>query len=307
MISNFITVASQVVTLFLLMGVGFVLAKRAKLKTDGVAQMSYITLYIVTPCVIIDSFQVEKTGDLVQKLALFFVFYLIATFINMLIAKFCFRGEPAHRGSPMRFGMVYGNNGFMGLPLLQSVFGAGAVIYGVVSVVVFHGAMWTHGIKVMGGRITLRQALINPATVGMAVGVTLFFTGWRFPDMVGSAVHHIANLNTPLAMIVIGAQMAGANLKSCLTNKKLYTASVYRLILSPLIPLVLLIPFRLDPMLYCALVVMCAVPVGGATGMLAQRFGRDTAVAAELVSFSTLLSVLTLPLMTVAAQTISGL
>ncbi|NCB63787.1 MAG: AEC family transporter [Clostridia bacterium] len=299
--------ASQVVTLFLLMGVGFVLAKLAKLQTDGVAQMAYITLYIVTPCVIIDSFQVEKTGGLVHKLVLFFVFYLLSTLVNILIANFCFRGERPDRGCPMRFGMVYGNNGFMGLPLLQSIFGSQAIIYGVVSMVVFNGSLWTHGVKVMGGKITLRQVLVNPATVGVAVGVTLFATGWRFPNMIGAAVHHVANLNTPLAMIVIGAQMAGANLKSCLTNKKLYVATAFRLILSPLIPLVLLIPFRLDPMLYCSLIVMCAVPVAGATGMLAQRFGRDTALAAEMVSFSTLLSVITLPLMTVAAQAISGL
>lgn len=307
MLLNFITVAGQVVTLFLLMGIGFVLVRLKRLSPEGVAQMAYLALYIVTPCVIISSFETENTAGLLGKLGFFFLFYLLAELVIIVLTRFFFRKEPEHSQCPLRFGMVYGNNGFMGLPLIQAILGPEALIYGVVSMVVFNGSLWTHGIKVMGGKITLRQVLLNPATIGVAVGVPLFLTGWRLPDMVDKAVGYVADLNTPLAMIVIGAQMAGADLRTCITNKKLYLASAVRLLVCPLIPLLLLAPLRLDPMLYCSVVIMCAVPVAGATGMLAQRFGRDTAVAAEMVSLSTLLSVITLPLMAVAAQAISGL
>ena len=114
-------------------------------------------------------------------------------------------------------------------------------------------------------------------------------------------------MNTPLAMIVIGAQMAGADLKRSFTSPRLYGVAAFRLLAAPLVPMLCLLPLRLDPMLYCANIILCAVPVAGATGMLAQRFEQDPAVAAQMVTLTTLLSVLTLPLMAVAAQSLSGI
>ena len=125
--------------------------------------------------------------------------------------------------------------------------------------------------------------------------------------MVDSAVGFLADLNTPLAMIVIGAQMAGADLKRSFTSPRLYGVAAFRLLAAPLVPMLCLLPLRLDPMLYCANIILCAVPVAGATGMLAQRFEQDTAVAAQMVTLTTLLSGLTLPLMAVAAQSLSGI
>lgn len=307
MVTSFLVVAGQVVTLFLLVGIGFVLAQLGKLHSDGVSQMSYLVLYIVAPCLMIRSFEVERTDGMLSKLAVFFLAYVGSVGVCMFLSRFCFRDQPPDRRGPMRFGLVYSNNGFMGLPLLLSILGPHAVIYGVVSAVGFNILLWTHGVKTMGGRVTLRQALINPATIGLAVGLPLFLTGWRLPETVDSAVSFVADLNTPLAMIVIGAQMAGADLKVSFTSLKLYGASAFRLLLGPLIPLVGLLPLRLDPMSYCACVIMCAVPTAGATGMFAQRFGKDTAVAAQMVTLSTLLSVITLPLFAVAAQYLAGM
>lgn len=221
MLSNFALVAGQVVTLFLLMGVGFVLAQLGKLYPDGVSQMSTLVLYVVTPCVIIHAFAIERTDGMVRLLLEFAAVYALSTLFCAAVALFCFRGEDPCRRGPMRFAMVYGNNGFMGLPLLLSILGEQAVIYGVVSVVVFNLLLWTHGVRTMGGRVTLRQALVSPATVGLAVGLPLFLTGGRLPSMVDSAVGFLADLNTPLAMIVIGAQMAGADLKRSFTSPRL--------------------------------------------------------------------------------------
>ncbi len=307
MISSLLVVASQVVTLFLLMGIGFVLAQWGKLHTDGVAQMSYLVLYVVTPCLIISSFQVERTDELTVQLLQFFVAYALFFLLNVLVARRCFPHQPPMRQDPMRFALVYGNNGYMGLPLLLSILGPEALIFGVVSTVVFNLYLWSHGVKTMGGSITTRQLLINPATIGFAVGLPLFLLGWRLPSTLNTAVGFVADLNTPLAMIVIGAQMAGADLKVSFTSPKLYAVAAFRLVAAPLLVLVGLLPLGLNPLLYCACVIMSAVPVAGVTGMFAQRFHKDTAVAAQLVTLSTLLSVITLPIFAVAAQRLSGL
>ena len=306
-IGNFFVVASQVVTLFLLMGVGFVLAQLGKLHTDGVSQMSTLVLYVVTPCLMISAFEVDRAPDMVETLGVFFVVYAVSTLLGLAVAQLCFRNEEPDRKAPLRFGMTYGNNGFMGLPLVHAILGQDAMLFGVVSAVSFNFLLWTQGAKTMGGKVGPRAILVNPATIGAVIGGFLFFSGLRLPSMVNNAVSFMADLNTPLAMVVIGAQMAGADLKVSFTSRKLYGAAAVRLLIAPLIPLLLLLPLHLPAMSYCACVILCAVPTAGATGMFAQRFGRDTATAAQLVTLTTLLSVITLPLFAVAAQTISGL
>ena len=313
-IGNFFVVAGQVVTLFLLMGVGFVLARLGMLRPDGISQMSTLALYVVTPCIMIRSFETARTPGMLRGLAVFFTAYAACTLLGILMAQPLFRREAPERRGPLRFGTAYGNNGFMGLPLVISVLGQEAAIYGTVSAVAFNLLLWTHGYKTMGGRLSLRAALLNPATVGTAVGLTLFLTGWwaptpgrwALPGAVNSAVSFLADLNTPLPMVVLGAQMAGSDIRGSLRDRRIYLAGAVRLVAAPLAALLILLPLRLDPMAYCACVILCAVPPAGATGMLAQRLGRDTALSAQLISVLTLCSVVTLPLFAALARSLAG-
>ena len=306
---NLMVVAGQVVTLFLLMGVGFVLSKLGRLSSDTLGQLSFLLLYVVIPCVIIDSLQVEPDEALMRNMLLMFLltagYYVV--FCSPL--PLLFRSSPEDTRAVLRFGTVYANNGFMGIPLLQAVLGPSTAIFAVVATVTFNLAQWTHGVILMSGRkrLSLRQALLNPGTVGLAVGLVLFLTGLRLPSMVGSAVGFLADLNTPLPMVVLGAQMAGTDLRESFADRRLYLAAAVRLVAAPLLALVLLLPFRLDPTAYCACVILCAVPPAGATAMFAQKLRRDTALAAKLVSTLTLMSVVTLPLFAVLARRLSGL
>lgn len=315
MIESFFVVAGQVVTLFLLIGVGYVLARLGLLRSDGASQMSTLALYVVTPCIMIRSFETVRTPEMLGTLGRFFLAYTVCTVLGVLLAQPLFRREPPERGGPLRFGTSYGNNGFMGLPLVMSILGPEAAIFGSVSAVAFNILLWTQGRKTMGGKVGLRSALVNPATVGAALGLLLFFTGWwepapgrwSLPAPILDAVSYLADLNTPLPMVVLGAQMAGTDLRESFADRRLYLAAAVRLVAAPLLALVLLLPFRLDPTAYCACVILCAVPPAGATAMFAQKLRRDTALAAKLVSTLTLMSVVTLPLFAVLARRLSGL
>lgn len=99
-IGNFFVVASQVVTLFLLMGVGFVMAQLGKLHTDGVSQMSTLVLYVVTPCLMINAFEVDRVPGMVETLGVFFVVYAASTLLGMAVAQLCFRDEEPDRKAP---------------------------------------------------------------------------------------------------------------------------------------------------------------------------------------------------------------
>lgn len=308
MLENLFIVAQQVGVLFLLMGVGFVLGKRRVLDAHTVSQMSNLLMFVVTPCVVIDCLQVSFSPHLASALLWGLVFLVGQYAVLILLSQATFRRTPPETRGPLRFAQVYSNNSFMGLPLLQAALGSAGAIFVVPSLVAFQVAMWTHGVLVMGGKISPKKALLNPGVLSSLVGFALFFSQITLPSVVGTAVGFLADMNTPLAMIIIGLQMSWGDLGRTFTDRKLYGVSAIRLLLSPLLTMAILFPFRnFDPNLFCALIILSAAPVAGATSIFAQRYQQDTTAAAQAVTLSTLLSLLTLPVFAVLSKGIVGL
>lgn len=305
MLESLITVAGQVVTLFLMMAVGFALVRFGMLSHPGLSQMSTLLLYVVAPCILIRSFQQEGLPTL-SVLGMGAVALGSYYLIFMPLSALLFRKNVADTGVVLRFGSVYGNSSFMGLPLLAVVLGQEALIFGVISFVVFSIAQWTHGAVAMGGRFSLKKSILNPGVIGFLLGLPLLLFHWKLPAVVNTAVSFLADLNTPLAMVVIGGQMAGANLVATFTQPKLYLAAAIKLIVLPALVLGMLLPLGLSPLLYCTCVVLAATPTAGTTGIFAQKFNRDTATAAQLITLSTLVSIFTLPIFSVLSRFVAN-
>ena len=195
-----------------------------------------------------------------------------------------------------------------GLPLIQSVLGEDAMLVAVLALAVFNVATWTHGVGLIGGRAHLspQKVILNPGVLGFAAGLLLFLTGWRLPGPVDAAVGYLGSLNTPLAMVIIGGQMAQTNFGAAFRDKALYLLSALKLLGIPLLTALVLLPFHLDPVAFTALVILSACPTAGATSLFSQSMGGDTDLAARQITLSTLLCVVTLPLMAVLAQTLAG-
>lgn len=303
MLSNFLVVAAQVGVLFLLMAVGFLLGKREMIDLHTTGQMSTLLLYVIAPCVVVNSLQTPYDPHLLSALLWGCVLLLGQYGGLILVSRFTFGRQPPQTRSVLRFAQVYSNNVFMGLPLLQAALGEDAAVFVIPSLVMFYLFQWTHGVTTMGGKVSLRHALLNPAMIGVFVGFALFVTNTALPPVAGTTVKLLAGVNTPLAMLVIGVQMSRARFRATFTDLRLYAVSAVRLLLSPLLTLLIMLPFRwVDGDLFCALVILSAAPAAGLTSIFAQRFGQDTATAAQTVSLSTLLSLGTLPLFAVLAQ-----
>lgn len=310
MLDNLLLVAGQVFTLFLLMGVGFFFAKRGSITGAGLAQMTHVLLYVVAPCVVIDALaQAERTPALMHSILWSLPALAVSYVVYALLAIPLYPRLTRNTRDALRMGTIYGNTGFMGIPLISGVLGQAAMPYCTVGLGVFNIATWTHGAVLMGGKenASVKKALLNPGVLGCVIGFFLFFTGLAVPAPVMSAVGFLGSLNTPLAMLVIGAQMAGADLPATFRRKDLWLASGLKLLLLPALTMVLLLPFRLQPLTYQTLVILSACPTAGITSIFAQRFDRDPASAAQLVTLSTLLSILTLPVAAVAAAAVCPL
>lgn len=308
MFQEFMVVGGNVLTLFLLMSVGFIFGRKGLLANETLSQMSRILLFVVTPCIMITAFEVERTPEsqaqLLTAVAVMVGLYLLLILLSPLL----FRREGAERRNILRFASIYGNTGFMGLPLIQSVMGNQAMMVAVVALAIFNLVVWTHGVALIGGRsqLSLKKAVLSPGVIGLTVGLLLFFTGWRLPGPVDTAAGYLASLNTPLAMVVIGGQMAQADLPMVFRDKKLYLASAFKLLAAPLLAAAVLFPFRLDWTVYVAMVILTGCPTAGICSLFAQSMGKDTAMAARQVTLSTLLCIFTLPPVAVLAQMLAA-
>lgn len=309
MLGDFLLVTGQVVTLFLMMGAGYFFARRGQFSDLALGQMSHLLLYLVAPSVVIDALlKADCTPELLRSLGTCFLLAAATYLVSILLVQPIFPHTCADTRDTLRFAVVYGNLGFMGLPLIQSVLGAEAVIYCTVLLALFNIMTWSHGVILMGGRahFSVKQAVLNPGVIGCVIGFGLFFSGLALPSPLASAIDYVADLNTPLAMLVIGGQMASSPLGATFRQGRLYLVCGLRLIVLPCLTALILLPLQLDSLVYCTLVILSGCPTAGTTGMFAQQFQRDTASAAQTVTLSTLLCVLTLPVLATAARALAG-
>ena len=312
MTGDFFIVAQQVAILFVLMGFGAAMRKAGFFKENAIDGLVNVLLLVVTPCLIVDVFQRPFDPSMLKGLGVAFAIAVLAHAAVILVARCAVRHADENVRRPLCLAAVFSNAGFMGIPLEQAVLGNEGAFYGIVYVVVFNLFIWSWGhhlmkseeckvksekCKVFHSSLFTLHSVLNPGTVGLALGAPLFFCSVKLPAVIGVPIHHMANLNTPLAMIVIGYGLCGARFGKVLRTGTLYVATAIRLVLCPLLVIAALYPLRasLDRNLMLAMVIAASAPVAAMVSMFATKFRRDVDVSVAAVSGSTLLSVLTMP------------
>lgn len=305
MLNDLMTVGGSVLTLLLLMAVGFFLAKKGMLAKAALSQLSKMLLYIVCPAIMIGSLIAEERNGETVRALLIAGAVLVGTYVlNMILIQACFRKKAPETRGVLRFASIYGNTGFMGIPLIQAVLGESGMLIAVTSLVVFNISIWTHGAVLVGGkeRASLKRAVLNPGTIGFFIAIVIFALGIRLPGPIVNAVGFVGDLNTPLAMIIIGGQMAAVDLKALFKDAKLYVAAVIKLLVMPLVSLAVLLPFGLDPIVLIAVAILAGCPTAGATSLMCETMGKDSSLGARMVTLSTIFSVITLPMVAALAR-----
>lgn len=302
-------VAKQVLVLFLLMGVGAVCRRTRLLTEAAVRGIVNVLVVIVTPALIVDCFRRPYDTSMMKGLFVAFAAAVSVHLLAMALAKLLVRHPQEDGKRVLLLSAVFSNAGFMGIPLEQALLGEKGVFYGSVYVAVFNLFIWSWGLSTMQKSASRRfswRALVNPGTIGLVCGLVVFVGGMRVAEPIRVPISMLADLNTPLAMIVIGFYLAGAKLKTVLASPAAYIASALRLVVLPLMVTGVLFPFRamLDSTLLLAMVVPVAAPVAAMVTMFAAQHGRDVDMSVGMVSGTTLLSAMTMPLVIAFASAV---
>ncbi|WP_312694642.1 AEC family transporter [Caproiciproducens sp.] len=304
MLSSFFTIFEKVIILFIMIFIGYVCGKTGMITKRGAKQITAILLYVVTPCLIVSSLQsiIGQIG--VKDLASAVLWSAFAMGLAILVSMLFFRRSPDYQRKILRFAAAYSNSGFMGLPLVQAVFGSMGVAYASMYNSVFNFLMWTHGYASVSSKRTpsFKQIATNPGIIGLAVAFPLFAFSVKLPEILEFPIDSLASINTPLAMIVVGDYISGINLKELFTDRDLYLLSVLRLVLIPGLTFALMLPFSIDKTIASTVLLLCSAPAATATAMFAVQFGGDAKLASKSVALTTLFSVVTMPFFCALAQ-----
>lgn len=294
--------AKQILMMFLLMAVGIILYKRKMVTDQGSKELGTILLYVVIPSVVIKTFCIEKTAEKVLELTHSFVLAAAAMLIAVVVSMMMY----GKKNGVSCFSGSFSNAAFIGIPLITGTLGAEAVFYISMMIVLVNLLQWTLGVFFLTGdksAMSVKKIITNPIVISVLIGLLIFLSGIKVPDMAITVLNTITGMNTPLAMVVSGIYLAQADVLGMLKRKDNYLVSVCRLVVIPLITVLVLkiIPFG-NVTMKMAILIACASPVGSNVAIFARQYDKDHKMAIEQVCMSTILCLLSLPLVAMLAS-----
>ena len=298
-----VLLAEQITVLFFMGLVGFLAVKAGKFKEEDSRIISNAVVYICSPCVIINAFQITFTSDKLKGLLL--AGGAAALVHIILIGGGKLLSGPLHLNGIEKASVEYSNAGNLIVPLVSSVLGEEWVFYTTAYIIVQTVLIWTHGQSVIrqGQEKDYRKILLNPNIIAIAVGFILFATGIHLPSVVGQCISGFGDMIGPASMLVVGMIIGNVNLGWVFRQKRPYLICFIRLVLFPVITILIFAlsgAERLHPDAeYILMVVLLATsaPVAVMVTQLAQIHGRDARYASVINVMSVIFCIVTMPLM----------
>ena len=293
----------QIVELFIMIFMGFAIVKAGIVKDEESKVLSKIVLYLVIPCVIVNAFQVDYTAQTVKGLMIAFVASVILQIILLIIVAVM--GKVLSLNEVEVASVYYSNSGNLIVPIVTFILGKEWVLYGCVFMSVQLVFLWTHCKKIISRERSYdwKKIVLNINMISIAVGVVLFFTRIRMPEVISNTIGAVGNMIGPASMIVTGMLFAGMNLKQIFANKRVYFVSFLRMLVVPLIALILIKGSRLANLSADApkimLIVFLAVitPSASTVTQMCQVYGNDSQYASAINVVTTSSAIITMPVM----------
>lgn len=291
----------QIAELFIMILLGFILVKSSLLTKHDSKVLSTVALYIVTPCVIINAFQVQYSQDVKNGIILSFLAAIIVHIIY--IAGVRIIGKVYTLNGVEKATIIYTNAGNLIIPLVQALLGKEWVVYTTGYILVTTVFIWTHGRMLICEEkgFNVKDLLKNVNVIASVIGILLFALKIQLPFLITETMDSMSATIAPICMIVAGMLIAGMNVKDCLKNKRLYVITFLKMIVFPLFAIALFKFTNLssmakngDMILLISLLASVA-PTAASVTQIAQIYDADSEYASAYYFITTMLCILTMP------------
>lgn len=288
-------ILNRIAVMLIYMLPGFILYKKHIITNDGAKDMGKLLIYIILPSAIVNSYNMDFSNEKTFMLLLSFLAALFTLFLSVIISRIFFKSKPIEG-----YGAAFSNAGFMGIPLISSVIGEDMVYCAAAFVAILNILQWTYGVFLITGKksaISVKKIFFNPVIISFTFGIVLFFLPVRLPLFISEILGTVSQMNAPIAMVIIGFYMAQISFKELFISRNGYAVSAVRLLIIPLMTTLLaaVMPFG-NFAFKLTIIILAAAPIGSNVAVYAQIYGGNYKAAAGEVVLSTMLSVITMPL-----------
>lgn len=299
------TIFLKILQLFILIAIGYIAAKGKVITQEGRKHLAEVVLTITNPCsVLFAVLDGENTLTRLQVLLLTLIAFAAYAFL-ILLAHFLPKilHEKGPEAGIWRFMLVFSNVGFFGFPVVRAVFvqDSSAVFYAAIFNLVFQLLAYTYGVRQISGDKNEGRLhpklMLKPIIIASLLAYVIYFTGWRAPAFVTSTVGFLANVTSPVCMLIIGCSLAAVPVRRVFTRWKLYPMLIVKQIVIPVAVYFALSGFVTNETILGICVIMMAMPVAALTALFCAKYERNGELAASGVFISTLLSIATIPLL----------
>ncbi len=302
---SFIPVLNQTIILFILIFIGFIIKKKSIITNQMIKDLSGLILNVTLPLMMITAMNYKFSLEMLNNSMLTLIYGIISYAIVIIIAIIfnkLLKPDEAQKGV-YSFLIVFPNTGFMGFPILKAMFGDIGVFYGAIYNLLFNFLTWTLGVKYMTSYNTIENKesttlknFINPGFISVFIGLLVFISPVKLPNIIYSPLKLLGDTTTPLAMLVAGAMLADIKISEVLGNKKLYILAVIRLLVAPISMILIFSIFKVPSIVKGVLVTLTGMPAAVNTAIFATKYNSDSKLASQGVFITTLLNILTAPL-----------
>lgn len=293
----------QMVQLFLVIGLGYFLFKVKILDVELNKRLTTLLLTVTTPALIISS--VLSTTEYLPFTDILFVFlvgilvYIVLPILGWILVKIM--RIPLPQQGLYIFMTVFSNIGFMGFPVMKAIFGNDAVFYTAIFNMLFNLLVFSVGTGIMGYGTGRKmnfnpKDLLSPGVIASLVALVIYMAKIQFPNVISSTITMIGDITTPIAMLIIGSTLANIPLKEVFSELRIYPYTFIKQVIIPVLAYPVLRLFIQDPLILGVTLIMISMPVANSAVLFATEYDGDVSLAAKAVFMTTLLSIVTIPL-----------
>jgi predicted permease len=296
---NFETVALQVTILFIIAFIGFIAGKTGIIPKDINSRLTDILLYITMPLLIIISFQRPYSAKMLQDGGMIIAVSLGIHIFAIFFSKLIYKKVEDKTARNLKVATVFANCGFMGFPVIGSIYGSEGIFYVSFYIIVFNILIWTYGVSAFNGKGSFKSflgAFLKPGPIAIFTGIILFVAGVRLPKFLHTSFDMTGSMTTPLSMIIIGVWIANSNIIKLLKNKYVYIVTLFRLLIIPAIVFTVLYFLGFRGIILSVAVLLSGMPTGVNTAIFAEKFNGNPKLMSGIIGVTTILSIITINL-----------
>lgn len=306
---NYADLINLQLMMFLEIAVGWFLRKKNIITEEGKKVITDLVIDLLLPCNIIHAFYIPMDGSILKSgIQVLIVSLLLQLFCTLLSAT-CYNRMDKGKRAVLQYATVCSNAGFLGNPVAEGLYGSLGLLYASIYLIPQRIIMWSAGVsyftKSPSKKEVFKKVITHPCIVAVGIGMILMLTQIRMPTFLEKTVTSLGGCTTGITMLLIGTIMAGADWKTLICRTTLWFAAV-RLIGIPLVVFVGCLLAGIDQTATGVCTVLAAMPAGSTTAILAARYHVEEEFAGKCVVFTTLLSMIAIPLWCVAIQTVYG-